>query len=72
MKCQYLFNFNPDELPGGIEDTIQYITSGCKLVQWPPSTPFRSEEDCLLSLHKNLLTPLCRADEVIVEQKKIW
>ncbi len=70
VKCQYLFNFNPDELPEGIEDTSQYITSGCKLVQWPPSIPFRSEEDCLLALHKNLLTPLCRADEVIVEKKK--
>ena len=38
-----LVDFNPDnELPAHTEDTMKYITNGCKLVQWPPSRAVRA------------------------------
>lgn len=51
------------------EDTMKYITNGCKLVQWPPSTAM-SEQDYMLSLHNNVFTALCREGEIIFGKKR--
>ena len=70
-KCHSLFAFDPHaDLPEGTETAVAFITKGCKLIQWPPpALPLWTlVKQTVLALHK-LLTPLCRADEVIFERK---
>ena len=71
VKISNLFNLENaiEEVPQ-MQEQLEFITSGCKSISWPPrnmidGTVSRlNEHEVLVRIGENIMVPLCRQSEV--------